>query len=86
MKVIDVDGPYLARKHQKLQVDGVNVAPLGIPPVPPSGWNALSETNYKEAVEKMPKMTSGNQQEIIILVVAIIIISLPFHQVPYIHI
>ena len=55
MKVIDVDGSYLVRKHQQLQVDGVNVAPLGIPPVPPSGWDALSETNFKEAIGKMPK-------------------------------
>ena len=84
--MIDVDWSYLARKHQQLQVDGVNVAPLGIPSVPPSGWNAMTETDCKEAVEKMPKLTSGNQQEIIILGVAIIIISLPFHQVPYIHI
>ena len=67
MKVIDVDGSYLARKHQKLQVDGVNVAPLDIPPVPPSGWDALSETNFKEARGKMPKMTSGNQQAMIML-------------------
>ena len=86
MKVIDVDGSYLARKHQQLQVDGVNVAPLGIPPVPPSGWDALSETNFKEAIGKMPKMTSGNQQAMIMLGVAIIITYLPFHQVPYIHI
>ena len=28
MKVIDVDGSYLARKHQQLQVDGVNVKSL----------------------------------------------------------
>ena len=62
MKVIDVDGSYLARKHQQLQVDGVNVAPLGVPPIPPSGWNAVSETNFKEAVEKMPKMMSGNKK------------------------
>ena len=46
MKVIDVDGSYLARKHQQLQVDGVNVAPLGVPPIPPSGWNAVSESNF----------------------------------------
>ena len=62
MKVIGVDGSYLARKHQQLQVDGVNVAPLGVPPIPPSGWNAVSETNFKEAVEKMPKMMSGNKK------------------------
>ena len=63
MKVIDVDGSYVARKHQQLQADGVNVAPLGVPPIPPSGWNAVSETNFKDAVEKMPKMMSGNNKK-----------------------
>ena len=80
MKVMDVDGSYLARKHQQLQVDGVNVAPLGVPPIPPSGWNAVSETNFKEAVEKMPKMMSGNKK---VLDEHSIIIALPFRQVPY---
>ena len=59
MKVVDVDGSYRARKHQQLLVAGVNVAPLGLPPVPPTGWTAVNETNFREHVEEMPKMTSS---------------------------
>ena len=37
-KVVDVDGSYLARKYQQLQMAGVNVAPLGLPPIPTPNW------------------------------------------------
>lgn len=59
-KVVDVDGSYLAQKHHHLQMAGVNVAPLGLPPLPPTGWKAVTETNFREAVEEMPRMMSGN--------------------------
>ena len=57
--MIDIDGSYLARKHQELQKTGVNVAPLGHPSIPPSGWDAVKGENFKFAVEKMPRVTSG---------------------------
>ena len=60
VKVIDIDGSYLARKHQQLQESGVNVAPLGLPPIPPSGWTAVTENNFKQIVKKMPRMMPGN--------------------------
>ena len=59
LEVVDMDGSYLARKHQQLLVAGVKVAPFGLPPLPPIGWTAVNETNFKEHVEEMPKMTSG---------------------------
>lgn len=36
------------------------VAPLGLPPIPPTGWKAVTETNFKEVSEEMPRMMSGN--------------------------
>ena len=56
VKVVDVDGSYLARKHQQLLMAGVNVGPLKLPPVPPTGWKAVDEINFKEVVEEMPRM------------------------------
>ena len=36
------------------------MAPLGFPPIPPTGWKAVTETNFRKAVEEMPRMMSGN--------------------------
>ena len=44
--VIDVDGSYLVRKHEQLRQAGVNVAPLGPPSLPLSGWITINEANY----------------------------------------
>ena len=62
--MIDVDGSYLARKHQQLLTAGVNVAPLELPPVPPTGWKAVAEANFKEVGEEMPRMMSGIVQSL----------------------
>ena len=56
LKVVDVDGSYLARKHHQLQQAGVNVAVLGLPPVPPRGWIAITENNFKEIAPKIPRL------------------------------
>ena len=59
LKVIDVDGSYLARKRQKLQDSGIATAPLDLPSVPPSGWESVSTINYKTFADKIPRMTPG---------------------------
>lgn len=59
MPVVDVDGSYLVRKHQKLQQSGINVAPLKKPSIPLTGWESINDTNFKESTTKMPKLTSG---------------------------
>ena len=60
MMVVDIDGYYYAQKQQWLQRTGVNVASLGLPPISPTGWKAVTETNFKEVVEEMPRMLSAN--------------------------
>ena len=59
MPVVDVDGSYLVRKHQRLQQAGVNVAQLKLPSVPLTSWESIDDRNFKEATRKMPKLTSG---------------------------
>ena len=51
-KVVDVDGSYLIKKRQQLQDSGVSTAPLDLPSVPLSGWEVVSEENYRDAAEK----------------------------------
>ena len=52
MPVIDVDGSYLIRKHQKLQQAGINVAPLKLPSVPLTSWDSINDKNFTEATRK----------------------------------
>ena len=59
MPVVDVDGSYLVRKHQRLQQAGVNVAPLKLPSVPLSSWESIDDKNFKDVTRKVPKLTSG---------------------------
>ena len=59
MPVVDVDGSYLIRKHQKLQQAGINVAPLKLPSVPLTSWDSINDKNFTEATRKVPKLTSG---------------------------
>lgn len=57
--VVDVDGSYLVRKHEQLRQAGVNVAPLGPPSLPLSGWITINEANYKDESQKIPRMLPG---------------------------
>ena len=43
LKVVDVDGSYLPRKHEQLKQAGVLVAPLS-PPL--GGWETVTEENH----------------------------------------
>ena len=54
VSVVDVDGSYLVRKHEQLRWAGVNVAPLGPPSLPLSGWITMKEGNYKDESLKIP--------------------------------
>ena len=60
-KVVDVDGSYLWRKYQAVCETGVNVAPLlhVVPDQPLSGWELVTETNYKEYADRIPRVTPG---------------------------
>ena len=58
-KVVDVDGSYLIKKCQRLQDSGVSTAPLDLPSVPLSGWEVVSEENYRDAAEKIPRLMPG---------------------------
>ena len=59
-KVVDIDGSYLYKKHQRLAATGVNVAPLALPSPPLSGWGSVTETNVKMLANNVPRVTSGN--------------------------
>ena len=54
-----MDGSYLIRKHEQLHQAGVNVAPLGPPSLPLSGWITINETNYKDESLKIPTVLPG---------------------------
>ena len=58
--MVDVDGSYLFRKHQRLAESGMKVAPLDIPPPPISGWTLVTEENVHSVAQEVPKVTSGN--------------------------
>ena len=57
--MVDVDGSYMFRKHQRMAESGVNVAPLGIPPPPISGWDSVTEDNFRSLSGDIPRVTSG---------------------------
>lgn len=38
---------------------GHQVAPLGLPVPPPTGWITVNETNYSEVALKIPKVLAG---------------------------
>lgn len=57
--MIDVDGSYLPRKHEQLKQAGVQVAPLSPPPIPPGGWEAVTEDNHRDMAEKIPTVLPG---------------------------
>ena len=57
--MVDVDGSYMFLKHQRVAESGVNVAPLGIPPPPISGWDSVTEENFRSLSGDIPRVTSG---------------------------
>ena len=58
VSVVDVDGSYLVRKHEQLRQAGVNVAPLGPPSLPLSGWITITinKANCKDKSQKIPRV------------------------------
>ena len=61
VSVVDVDGSYLVRKHEQLRQAGVNVAPLGPPSLPLSGWITITinKANCKDKSQKIPRVLPG---------------------------
>jgi hypothetical protein len=49
----------LDRKFERLQQSGHNIAPLSLPAPPPTGWVAVTESNYNEIALKIPKVLPG---------------------------
>ena len=58
-KVIDVDGTYLYKKHQRFALKDANVALLTLPIPPLSGWESVTESNVKALAKKVPRVKSG---------------------------
>ena len=59
VEVVDVDESYLYRTHKHMADSGIKVAPLPLPSVPLSGWEAVSQDNVAEIFIKVPHITSG---------------------------
>ena len=61
VEVVDVDGSYLHvyRKYHNMVSSGVSASDPGIPAVPLTGWEQITEVNYKEIAKKIPKVTHG---------------------------
>ena len=57
--VVDVDGSYLYRKHQRLFESGFKVAPLDVPCPPITGWECITDENVCSVAPKVPRVTSG---------------------------
>ena len=57
--IIDVDGSYLYAKQQKLSALGQLVAPMSMPPAPPSGWKAITAENHHTLTSALPPVTAG---------------------------
>ncbi len=55
-KLVDVDGSYLFRKHQRLAHDGTQIPPLDVPLV---GWEPVNAGNYMDMAKKIPRVTHG---------------------------
>ena len=47
-RVTDVDVLYLWRKYQRMSKSGVSVVPVGVPSMPLTGWESVTEANHKE--------------------------------------
>ena len=54
---MDVDGSYSSKKRQRLEQTGVCLPDLGIPPIPPMGWETVTEQNFGSLT--IPKLSSG---------------------------
>ena len=57
--VVDVDGSYLYKKRKALEESGQLVAPLDVPLAPITGWETITENNFKDMAKKLPSITSG---------------------------
>lgn len=57
--VVDVDGSYVYRKYQNMVSSGITVSDPGVPAIPLTGWEQITELNYKEMAKKIPKVTHG---------------------------
>lgn len=61
---MNVDGSYLYRKWQKLQDEGITVAPLGLPSIPLAGWEIVNATNYLDMAKRIPRVTHGMKKAV----------------------
>jgi len=57
--LVDVDGSYLYRKHQKLVEAGENIAPLPLPSPPLTGLRAVNSTSVATVGPLIPIVTNG---------------------------
>ena len=53
-----MDGSYTCRKRQRLEQTGLTVSPLEVPPIPPMGWEDVTEHNFSSLC-RLPKISSG---------------------------
>lgn len=59
IQVVDVDGSYLHRKYQNMVSRGITASDPGVQAMPLTGWEQITEGNYKEMTKKIPKVTHG---------------------------
>ena len=55
--IVDVDGSYLYRKQQQLNIEP---SVLQLPSPPLSGWDVVINTNTKEMATVVPRVTPGS--------------------------
>ena len=59
MKLVDVDGSYLPQEYEQLKQAGVQVAPVSPPPMPPGGWETVTEENHRDIAKNIPVVLPG---------------------------
>ena len=57
--VVDVDGSHLYQKYKNLSDTGQQLAPLGHPTLPLSGWTTVTSENYLQVAQNIPTVTAG---------------------------
>ena len=56
-EIVDVDGSYMFRKHKAMTELGFSLAPLPLPTLPLSGWEAVTQHNFTVISKKMPSVS-----------------------------
>ena len=72
VEVVNIDGSYLHRKYQNLVSSGITASDPGVPAMPLTGWEQITEGNYKEMAKRIPKVTHARTHTCLLSLIQVI--------------